>query len=176
MKIKKFNQVITPDAKCVINIELINNAIIIDNEQFLSTYKISKIFKGKYFIKRLIKKIFKYQLNTKLVWDNCFWEKISIIQSNTKINYINPNSYDDLYRELFNSTKSSRMSDIQKYKNLIISEVDLSHPLYISAGALNCLGADLNDSEVFILDGSRRLVASILANVNPNILLIDLKE
>ena len=174
MKIKKFNQVITPDAKCVINIELINNAIIIDNKQFLSTYKISKIFKGKYFIKRLIKKIFKHQFNSKLIWNENFWNQIQVCQYSTKITYINPDAYNTMSMELIKSTKKNRMKDILKYKKLIINGYDLNSPLFITSAALNFLGANINNCTL-ILDGSRRLVANVFAEINPKILIIDLK-
>ena len=37
------------------------------------------------------------------------------------------------------------------------------------------LGANIESDNIFILDGSRRLIANIMNNKNPNILLIELK-
>ena len=62
-----------------------------------------------------------------------------------------------------------------KYKELILSDCNLNHPLYITGRALNHLGADISNDKVFILDGSRRLVANVFAKINPDILIIDLK-
>jgi len=174
LKIKKFNQIITPDAKCEVSIELINNKIALDKELFFKTYKISKIFKGKYFIKRLIKKVFNHQLKNQFIWCDNFWDKIFIHQYSTQITYINPCKYNEMCIQLKSSTKKNRMKDILKYKNLILDGCDLNNPLFITSKALNFLGGDTNDS-MLILDGSRRLVANILAEINPNVLIIDIK-
>ena len=37
------------------------------------------------------------------------------------------------------------------------------------------LGANVQSDDIFILDGSRRLIANIMNNKNPNILLIESK-
>ena len=52
----------------------------------------------------------------------------------------------------------------------------MGEPLYITSKALNMIGGNMKDDKVFILDGSRRLVANILNKTNPNIILIDLKD
>ena len=52
---------------------------------FIKNYKISNFFKGKFFIIRLIKKIFKYKLITKFSWKKNFWDKINITCVNASI-------------------------------------------------------------------------------------------
>ena len=63
---------------------------------FIKNYKISNFFKGKFFIVRLIKKIFRYKLTTKFAWQKKFWDKINITCVNASISTKN---YEDF--ELF---------------------------------------------------------------------------
>ncbi len=48
-------------------------------------------------------------------------------------------------------------------------------PLFVSGACINYLGGDVQNSDIFMLDGSRRLYAHILNESNPNVLFIDLK-
>ena len=52
----------------------------------------------------------------------------------------------------------------------------MGNPLYITGKALNLIGAKIKNDDIYILDGSRRLIANILNQSKPNILLIDTKE
>jgi hypothetical protein len=141
---------------------------------FIANYKISKFFKGKFFIKRLINKIFKYKLNKKILWDKNFWNKISIHMFESKIRLkIN---IDDFNNKINKHTKSDRLKDVMNYKELLMKGCNLGEPLYISSKCLNYLGADIKEDKVFILDGSRRLVAYTMLNMNPKILLIDINK
>ena len=76
MKNKEFILELTPNGKVAVSILLKNQIDIIDNKEFFKNYKISNFFKGKFFIKRLIKKIFKHQLKSDMFWDFDFWKKI----------------------------------------------------------------------------------------------------
>ena len=58
----------------------------------------------------------------------------------------------------------------------MLTQIDMGQPLYITSKALNIVGANLKEDEIFILDGSRRLVANILNKTNPNIVIVDLKD
>ena len=71
---------------------------------------------------------------------------------------------------------SKRFEHIKKYEKLIKGKNKLGRPLYITGKAINFLGAKVNEKNIYILDGSRRLVANILCKVNPEILLIDIDE
>ena len=71
---------------------------------------------------------------------------------------------------------SSRLKDVKKYKNLLNNGVDLGSPLYITSQCLNLLGTDVSKNKFYILDGSRRLVAYTMLNMNPKILLIDIDK
>ena len=74
----KYNQYITPDKTISIDIELKSVIKEIEITDFTKNYKISNIWKGKFFIKKLINKIFKYQLHTPIKWTSNFWDSIKI--------------------------------------------------------------------------------------------------
>ena len=166
----KYNQYITPDKTISIDIELKSVIKEIEITDFTKNYKISNIWKGRFFIKKLINKIFKYQLNTPIKWTPNFWDSIKIELIDINI-FIKENKLD---LELEEKTTKKRFQDIKKYQKLL-AQIDMGEPLYITSRALNIIGANLKEDEIFILDGSRRLVANILNNTNPNIILVDLK-
>ena len=104
-------------------------------------------------------------------WRSDFWDSITINLIETKLII----KERDIYSALENKTIKKRFKDIKRYQKLL-TEVDMGEPLYITSKALNMIGSDMRDDRVFILDGSRRLVANILNKTNPNIILIDLKD
>ena len=141
---------------------------------FIKNYKISNFFKGKFFIIRLIKKIFKYKLITKFSWEKNFWDKINITCVNASIS---TKKYDEF--ELFLKQKYSkkRIKNITKYKKIIENGADLGPPLYITGACLNFLGAKTENNKLFMLDGSRRLLSLALAKKkSTKILIINLKN
>jgi len=152
----------------------VNENIIISTNEFISSYKISNFWKGKFFIKKLIKRIFKYRLKTKMIWDNKIWDIVKVYE--LEYNYKFPNhisSIQDLYSELSKDDKK-RFNDINKYKQLIDEGVDLNLPLFMSGKALNFIGGNVDDNAIYFLDGTRRLLANILNGGNKNkALLID---
>ena len=81
----KIIQPITPDKSILINLEIKSVIKQIEPNKFIKSYRISNFWKGKIFIKKLINRIFKYQLNQKMVWENDFWNKINISLMSTKI-------------------------------------------------------------------------------------------
>ena len=108
--------------------------------------------------------------NTPIKWTSNFWDSIKIELIDINI-FIKENKLD---LELEEKTTKKRFQDIKKYQKLL-AQIDMGEPLYITSRALNIIGANLKEDEIFILDGSRRLVANILNNTNPNIILVDLK-
>ena len=176
MKNKKFftTENITPRGEVKVYIFLYESNEKILLNFFLSNYKISRIFKGKFFIKRLIAKIFKYKIHQKFLWDNYFWDKIIIHKMVSKIDF--PIDMIDFKTTIKHKMISKRFEHIKKYEKLIKGKNKLGSPLYITGKAINFLGAKVNEKNIYILDGSRRLVANILCKVNPEILLIDIDE
>ena len=167
----KYNQYITPDKTISIDIELKSVIKEIEITDFTKNYKISNIWKGKFFIKKLINKIFKYQLHTPIKWTSNFWDSIKIELIDINI-FIKENK---LSLELEKKTTKKRFQDIKKYQKML-TQIDMGEPLYITSRALNIIGANLKEDKIFILDGSRRLVANILNNTNPNIVIVDFKD
>ena len=177
MKKYKFLKPLTQNSKQYISL---NFEVISENENIkdlTSSYVISKIWKGKFFIKRLINKVFKHKIKKKMDWNINFWEKIKIL--NAKFSYKLPKqilNLDQLKTTLINETNSKRMKDILKYQKLLKQNINMDHPLFITGNALNILGANVNSNDIFFLDGSRRLLANILNdNINDRALIIDLK-
>ena len=169
-----FNQYITPDKEILVNISFESIIKEINPDNLIKSYKISNLWKGKFFLKKLIKKIFKYQLLTTLKWDNRFWNNITVHLIKAKINLTPNNTNIELI--IKERTIPSRFKDIKKYQDLINKNVEIGSPLYITGEALNFFGTQVKNDDIFILDGSRRLIANILNNSNPEILLIDLKK
>ena len=172
----KIIQPITPDKSISINLEIKSIIKEIDSKRFIKSYKISNFWKGKIFIKKLINRIFKYQLNQKMVWKNNFWDRINISLVNTKIKLLkNFDDYQTLEKLIKEKTTPKRFNDIETYKNLIKDGEKIDPPLYIKGNCINYLGANINNEDIFILDGSRRIVANTLNKTNPVIYRIELK-
>ena len=143
-------------------------------DTIIRNYKISNFFKGKFFFVRLIKKIFKYKLTNKFTWHSDFWNKINIISVHASISIKN---YTNLEQYLIQTCSKNRMKNIYKYKKLIEDGTDLGSPLYITGACLNFLGAKTKSNELFMLDGSRRLLSLVLAKKkSTKLLIIKLKD
>ena len=171
---------IVPNQKVKIKIKFLDTICSIEANKFLKSYKIPSLFFGKYFTKRLIKKIFrsnhyKYQFNKKFYWRKNFWDDIIFYKIKTEI-IIPSNEFQNIEEKILQNTTPKRIEKILKYKRLILDSIDLGNPLFISSELLNSLGAEINNKDIIILDGSRRLVSSILASVNPEIVLLDFKN
>tara|TARA_Y100000996_G_scaffold630_1_gene572 strand:- start:2008 stop:2550 length:543 start_codon:yes stop_codon:yes gene_type:complete len=176
MKNKNFILKVTPSGNVKVNILLKRKPLLLDTNQFLNKYQISRIFKGKFFIKRLIKKIFKNQNQSNFLWNNKFWKIITISKFETEVNIIDNSDINQFQINVFKNTTDKRVKNINKYKKLLKNNVDLGCPLFITGHALNYVGANLEKNTFFILDGSRRLVANIISKKNPKILLIDINN
>lgn len=153
-----------------ISIDLIKILQKIDTKKFIKNYKISNFWKGKFFIKRLINKIFKYKLNQKMIWNPKFWNEINIQIIKSQI-YFKKETYND---EFMSQLTSKRKKDILKYKKIMKNNIHMGYPLFITGECLNQIGEKkINENKIFILDGSRRLIASLLnENKEIDILLI----
>ena len=110
-------------------------------------------------------------MSSNIKWDNSFWDlvTVSLVSIDIKVNKNN------LITQLENYANKKRYNDIKKYKKLLLKK-DMGNPLYITGKALNLIGAKIKNDDIYILDGSRRLIANILNQSKPNILLIDTKE
>jgi len=138
---------------------------------FIKNYKISNFFKGKFYLIRLIKKIFKYKLNERLVWNPDFWNNVSIVKVDALISISNKN-YNKFEKSLKIKYSNRRLRTIYKYKTLVEQNEHLGYPLYITGDCLNYVGAKVIENELFMLDGSRRLLSLLLAKKESTKLLI----
>ena len=157
----------------IIDINFIKSIENIDVLFFLKTYKISNFLFGKFYIKRLFNKIFKYHLNERMIWSNSFWNSINIKLIESKIMLDSNLSVITYNYEKYSNKR--RLRNIKKYQLLLKDGYDLGCPLFVSGACINYLGGDVQNSDIFMLDGSRRLYAHILNESNPNVLFIDLK-
>ena len=169
-----FNHYITRDKKISININFESIIKEINLSDFIKSYKISNFWKGKFFLKKLIKKVFKYQLLIPIQWNNHFWDNITVQLMKTKVD--SEINYSTLESMIKSKTTPSRFRDIKKYQRLMNKGEEMPPLLYITGKCINYLGGTVKNEDVFILDGSRRLVANILNNNSPEILLINLEN
>tara|TARA_B110000116_G_scaffold252489_1_gene248411 strand:+ start:610 stop:1137 length:528 start_codon:yes stop_codon:yes gene_type:complete len=146
----------------------------IDISVFLKTYKVSNFIFGKFVIRRLFNKIFKYHLSKKIIWRNTFWDKIDIKLIETKV--ILDSNLSIIANNYSKYSNMRRIESIKEYQSLLNTGHDLGCPLFVSGSCINYLGGNIENSDIFMLDGSRRLYAHILNGSNPNVLFIDLKK
>ena len=141
----------------------VDNIIKSENiNQFLTHYKFSKWKKGRFFLKRLIKKVFKKRSLTGFSWDNNFWGNIVIHKMESKIQYNSKLIPAEIEASLNSSQSSRRMKNILNYKLSISNNIDMGSPLYIKGSCINALGGDVPENALYQLDGSRRLMAYLL--------------
>jgi len=161
----------------IINLHFNNNDYQIPFSKFIKEYKISNFYKGKFFLKRLIKKIFKYKIKNKIIWKNFFWNHIKINLIDVKIDFSkNFTSFKEFEIHLKEEYNNKRLIDIYKYKKIIEEQKNIDFPLYITGECINFLGGNVLSNELFMLDGSRRLIATALCKKDSTkIYLMDIK-
>ena len=105
-----------------------------------------------------------------MTWDSKFWKEINIQMISSKLNIKNKKSINDLIMGL----SSKRKKDVMKYQLMMKENIDLGFPLFITGKCLKMIGGiELDEKKIYMLDGSRRLIASLLnESKNNNILLI----
>jgi len=160
-------------------VESLDSSILnLDITSFLSFYHFSRFKKGKYFLKRLLKRIINKKLDKKMIWKHDFWSQIKVEKREITIKYQKEN-VNKIIENFLNSDQSSRrMKNIVYYKSLIEDNIDLGYPLYINGDCLNTLATDSsNPYDILMIDGARRFWANILNNNKKMyIWLITLKE
>ena len=166
------------NTECLIDITVISKIQDIKTSEFIKNYKISNFFRGKFFIKRLINKIFKYKINKSLKWKKDFWLNIEILAIEIDINFSNQfKNISDFENHINRNFNTKRLNNIYQYKKNFEKNISMSNPLYISGECINYLGGQVKENEIFMLDGSRRLVAKILSYSKKNqIYLINYKK
>jgi len=175
---RKFNLDSSGNTESIIDLELLNINNVIDINLFAKNYKISNFFKGKFFIKRLINKVFKYKLEKSIKWNDYFWGKVEIVNYKASICFSKKiNSLDEFENELNKSFTLKRIKKISDIKKMLNKNVKLDFPLFISGDCLNILGGNTSNNSLYMLDGSRRCLAYVLNDINEiNIYLMTLKH
>ena len=175
---RKFNLDSSGNTEEIIDLELLNINNVINVNHFVKNYKISNFFRGKFFIKRLINKVFKYKLKKSIIWDDDFWEKVEIINYKAFICFSKKiNSLDEFENDLNKNFTSKRIKKISDIKKMYKKNVELDFPLFISGDCLNILGANTINNSLYMLDGSRRCISYVLNEINDiNIYLMTLKH
>ena len=174
---KYFDQHLTYDRKIIVKMRFKNLKILQNKEEIIRSYKISNFWKGRFFLKRLINKIFKYRLYKPLKWEKKFWDIITIKSGVSEIKLSESlKDVESLGQIIKKNTQQERFEDIKKYQKLINTGIDMGPLLYITGRCVNYLGGETNENDIFILDGSRRLISNILTKKNPEILLMDLNN
>ena len=160
---KKFKLDTNGKTESLISLNLLDSIKIINTNIFLRRYKISNFFKGKFFVKRLIKKVFKYKLQKNMIWNNKFWDRIEIVEYKTSINFSKKFKTIDEFEEKIKMISSlKRIKSIYKYKTMISQNFSFDFPLFISGECLNAIGGNIIDEKLYLLDGSRRIIAHLL--------------
>jgi hypothetical protein len=164
---RKLNLVNSGNTEYIISIRLLNISDIIDVKIFIQNYKISNFFKGNFFIKRLINKVFKYKLQESMVWDNDFWNLVEITNYKTSINISDKiKNVTEFEKELNKKFSSKRIKNIYKLKKMLNQNIVFDFPLFITGECLDLLGASTPSNSLYMLDGSRRCLAYVLNEIN----------
>ena len=168
---------LSSDSNEFIEINILLSNEIIPTSEFVNNYIISNYWSGKFFIKKLIKRLFKHKINQQFTWDDNFFSIINIDKFNYKYSLPQTiSNLNELEKKIKNTTTKKRFKDIIRYKKLLKNKVNLNMPLFITGETLNHLGGDVENSQLYFLDGTRRLWANILNdNIYNNGLLINLK-
>jgi len=142
---------------------------VLDVKNFIHNYRFSRFGFNLIIMKRLIKKLLLEKLQTEMIWNKKIWANSKvillncefIIQNNKALNQLK-NILDEgaLYRYKGKLISNNRLIDIEKLINKINKNITLDPPLFISGKILNQLGGKINANEIFVIDGSRRILAN----------------
>ena len=116
---------ITTNEKIKIKIFFNNVINKVDTSQYINDYKISNFWKGKFFVKNLIRKIFKYKINKKKDWSPDFWEKIVVYNYKIKIDLCDKENINNFNELMIKNTTPRRFNDIKRYKIKLSENIDL---------------------------------------------------
>ena len=160
----------------IITLKFEKEIITEDIDTFLRHYHFSKFKRGRFFLKRLLKKILT-KINNSSVINNIFFKKIQVKLIQIRIEYINENAISIIRKSLISTQSNRRIKNIENFEQLIEQDIDLGFPLYIQRECLSEIATDVGYGTPIQVDGSRRLMANILNKKQSyRIWLITLKE
>ncbi|MBL7109407.1 MAG: hypothetical protein ISS11_04085 [Candidatus Marinimicrobia bacterium] len=129
-----------------------------DIDKFLQHYQFSKLKRGRFFLKRLIKKIIIKKHFSQIALNSNFWNNNEVKLVQISIKYNGNNAIEMVKESLSSNQSDRRINNIEKYETLIKNNTDLGFPLYIQRECLDENGPPIQ------LDGARRLMANVLNN------------
>ncbi|GAB6113471.1 glycosyltransferase [Desulfomicrobium salsuginis] len=139
----------------------------------LNNYEIRDIGIGFNAIAKIINHIFQTKLKKNILWNDSIFQKCVVVEAKSKIidiksnktySKLKPKSLHDINRYFESKEHTTRSSDINKYKKLIINNNILPPPLFISGETLNNLGANINPYSIYMIDGARRICAHAITH------------
>ncbi|BET59406.1 glycosyltransferase [Geobacter sp. 60473] len=139
--------------------------------QALRDYEIHGFGKGFDAVRGIVAHIFANKLETPLAWDNGIWGRCLVVnlacelrdtRTGETFDVLRPAGISDISPDFARLEGSSRVSDIERYAQTLASGSVPPPTLYVSGKVLNLLGGQVNDTDIFMIDGARRLVALAL--------------
>ena len=118
---KYFSQHLTYDRKILVEMRFKDLKILQNKEEVIQSYKISNFWKGHFFLKILINKIFKYRLQKPLKWEKNFWDIITIKSGVSEIK-LSESLKDVESLELIKQCQHFDSNKIEKKLNLLLQK------------------------------------------------------
>lgn len=141
--------------------------------QALKDYAIKPFGVGLPVMEKIIRHIFQKKLKSNCSWTDDVWQNTYVVTLDCKLvvretgqlcSELKANSFDDVSLEFAKQEGAERESHALEYAQKLKAGEDLGFPLYVSGKVLNTLGANISDNEMYMLDGARRIGASVLAH------------
>jgi SAM-dependent methyltransferase len=139
--------------------------------EVLNAYSIKGNGRGYRAVKAMLKKIFAEKIKRKLVWDDSIWSRAVVVrvscdivdaQSGEPIHTRKPQTLTDINFAFAHLDGKRRERQIYSLAEKLRTGVDIPPPVYVSGSFLNALKAKVNERSLFMLDGARRLSATLL--------------
>lgn len=141
--------------------------------QALKNYEVKPFGIGLPVVQSIIAHVFKTKLNKACQWKEDLWRKSYVVHFNCSLSrhgdalsfsQLKPNSFRDISPEFSEAEGADREKHALEYAQKIKEGVELGCPLYVTSAVLNYLGAELDDNEIYMLDGARRIEAMALSH------------
>ena len=141
--------------------------------QALKNYTIKDIGQGLNAAEAILKHILVNKLNQKVVWKSDVWNKTVVIhircelkdrESGRYFDELKPVSLKDVSVDFAVNEGPERNKDIENYALKMKGNADMGFPVYVSGNVLNYIGGNVDPKGVYMIDGARRISASVLSH------------
>ncbi|MBU1863540.1 MAG: 50S ribosomal protein L11 methyltransferase [Candidatus Omnitrophica bacterium] len=139
----------------------------------LKNYYIRDFGRGPEAAQRVIEMIFRKKFKKTMNWKHNLWQKTVALtvkcrlrssQTGELFSTSKPCSFEDINRVYAQAVEEPRKKDAYQYVQNIRSGKNMGFPLYVSGAVLNYLGAGVDENTMYMLDGTRRIMAHALAH------------